>query len=139
MSRYTYKNEERSGSTLVIDDSDDKDTAYINTSHYGVSIPRNEAPAAALALLETAGWEVGAKTAFGSVQWAVTVFGNAVREEAESKAKAEDEARLNAEALKLFNSVRDDRHANELTGHALEFWREVALKARELHGKGAGE
>lgn len=103
-----------------------------------VEFTEEDAPALALAILEAAGY-----TGFsdeGHMEFAMRGLRAYIFEQAERKAEAEEAKKLDEEALTLFNAFRTERrlstHAKitDITGTE-EAWREVARKARELHGK----
>ena len=112
------------------------DEAYIDMRHETSSynniafIPKDEAPAVALAILEASGWDQKDTDEIASE--AVAVLRNAAVAQQKAKARAEDEAKLDAEALALRNaSLGVD--ADTLVGAHQDHWRRIALKARELY------
>lgn len=60
----------------------------------------------------------------------------AAQAEAEERAKAAEEQKLDEEGLILHNALHDSRaEAWEAGSYAKRYWRNVARAARELHGK----
>lgn len=92
----------------------------------GVFIPRDEAPAAALALLEAAGWTTGPH----GFAKAVEILRDGVKAREERKLTA---AKLDAEALKLFNAATESGFREFPNDTVRETWRRAARRARELH------
>ena len=125
---YMYRNPATNGE-VMIEPAADKDTAYINTSRCGVSIPRSEAPAAALAILEAAGIGQGI-CELSNLADILYLLRRHIKTETEAKAKAVDEAKLDAEAEQLLNA---GHQTNDVKAGDVEFWRRIARKARELH------
>lgn len=108
----------------------------------GAIIPRSEAPAAALAILEAAGINQGEC----EDKWlaeGVNALRRYITIAAEAKARAEDDARLDQEALELFNAARAAMQKNlkpvpnwDEYPNARRDYRAATLRARELYGAG---
>lgn len=153
MTEYRYTDAD--GDTLEIDDiyldGRDETVAEIQTPvNRTVYVPKDEAPAAALALLQAAGWEADALG--GPVEHAVRGLAKHIENvaaekeaaetaakeaaEAEAKAKAEQDA-IEAEALKLVNSFRGAfgygaaASLDDIPGSKAG-WIAAARKAREI-------
>lgn len=126
---YKYRNPDLGG-RITVTEHVLKDTAYVDVTNHGVSIPQDDAPAVALAILEASGW--GVEDADEIAGEAVAVLRNAVVAQQKAKALAEDAANLDAEALALRNaSLGVD--ADTLVGAHQDHWRKIAMKAREIY------
>uniref|UniRef100_UPI003F4947CA hypothetical protein n=1 Tax=Arthrobacter silvisoli TaxID=2291022 RepID=UPI003F4947CA len=140
-----YKYFDRDGTVIRVEPRiGANDEAYIDmrhgTSSYNniASIPRDDAPALALAILEASGIGQG-DCEMADLADAVQRLRRHTVADAEAKARADNEAKLDAEALTFCNALRVaeglepyDRLAQHFTPSR---WRAVALKARELHAK----
>lgn len=125
------------GSRLGVETSENhENAAFVEVSRSRFEhfiVPKDDAPAVALAILEASGWDGEVPFEKDSVEDATYILRKAIKEAAKAKAKAEDEAKLDAEALTLHNLHWGVSGAAFRDDNMRLHWRKIALKARELH------
>ncbi|UIW13236.1 hypothetical protein SEA_WARDA_54 [Arthrobacter phage Warda] len=98
---------------------------------YGSYVPKDDAPAVALAILTAAG--ITASSLGGYDERAVWLLDRLATTRAAEKAKADAEAKLAEEALALLNAATDSCYADFPNETIRETWLRAARRARELH------
>lgn len=92
-----------------------------------VLVPKADAPAVALAILEAAGWTAEASPISASRP------GNAVYALRKHVEEVKEEAGLDNEALFLLNAATDSAYVSFPNETIRETWRKAARRAREIH------
>ena len=103
--------------------------------------PNEDAPAVALAILEAAGYEGKSRTGLAAVSMAVLNLRHYVEEQEAAKREAEGLKALDAEAQQLYEAcptMDNPISWGLLSNKGQEWWRRVAVKAREIHGANNG-
>ncbi|QIN94452.1 hypothetical protein SEA_LEGO_52 [Arthrobacter phage Lego] len=119
------------GDSLVVE-SDSNGAAVSSENGNAVYVPKDDAPAVALAVLTAAGWEGRALTP-ERPEAAAYVLQRHVEDAAAVKAKAEAEANLAKEALYLLNAACDTCFVDFPNETVRETWLRAARRAREIH------
>jgi len=145
---YVYVDED--GDRMIIEEAEENG-AYLKSYDSGVNISKDDAVSVALALLERAGWPEKdtrvdndahsiAMARFYLRKIEIRLAEEKVKDEAVKAAKAE-EAKLDAEALKLYAAAYNVSPAPVVWGAHVDYgsrerWRLAARKAREIHAGG---
>ncbi|QPX62384.1 hypothetical protein PQE10_gp53 [Arthrobacter phage Tbone] len=120
------------GDALSIESDPDHALAVVSSEDgRAVYVPKDDAPAVALAILTAAG--ITASSLGGYDERAVWLLDRLATTRAAEKAKAEAEAKLTEEALALLNAATEACFASFPNEMIRETWLRAARAARKLH------
>ena len=140
MSEKTFKALHATGKELVVESNggDPKKEFYLHTTHKdGDFFAIEDAPAIALAILEAAGYE-DTGLSDNHVGCAMLRLRNAIAKQEAAKREAEYLKALDAEAQQYYFAAWgggvDYKGYHTVDDEAKTYWRNIAIKAREIHG-----
>ncbi|UIW13536.1 hypothetical protein PQD80_gp52 [Arthrobacter phage Lizalica] len=120
------------GDALSIESDPDHAHAVVSSEDgRAVYVPKDDAPAVALAILTAAG--ITADAAGEKDERAVWLLDRAATARAAEKAAKEAEAKLTEEALALLNAATDSCYTEFAHDAIRDTWLRAARRARELH------
>ncbi|QOP65111.1 hypothetical protein PQE12_gp51 [Arthrobacter phage Adumb2043] len=130
MTDFTHTDDD--GDSIEIESDPDHARAVVSSEDgRAVYVPKDDAPAVALAILTAAG--ITAKSAGGYDERAAWLLNRVAESRAAEKAAKEAEAKLEAEALALLNAATDSCYTAFAHDAIRDTWLRAARRARELH------